>query len=58
MNIIDYAISHSRVILGILVFILVAGSTAYINIPKEYKDVQDIKSYDILNNVINNKKYW
>tara|TARA_B100000029_G_scaffold431727_1_gene443462 strand:- start:367 stop:3756 length:3390 start_codon:yes stop_codon:yes gene_type:complete len=35
INIIDYAISHSRVILGILVFILVAGSTAYINIPKE-----------------------
>ena len=35
INIIDYAISHSRVILGILVFILFAGSTSYINIPKE-----------------------
>ena len=35
MNIIDYAISHSRVVLGILVFVLVAGGTAYINIPKE-----------------------
>ena len=35
INIIDYAISHSRVILGILVFILIAGSTSYINIPKE-----------------------
>ena len=35
INIIDYAISHSRVILGILVFILVAGTTSYINIPKE-----------------------
>ena len=31
---------------------------SYINIPKEYKDVQDIKSYDILNNVIKDKKYW
>ena len=31
---------------------------SYINIPKEYKDVQDIKSYDIINNIINNKKYW
>ena len=29
-----------------------------IDVPKEYKDVQDIKSYDILTNVINNKKYW
>ena len=35
INIIDYAISHSRVILGLLVFILVAGTTSYINIPKE-----------------------
>ena len=31
---------------------------SYIEIPNEYKDVQDIKSYDILNNIINNKKYW
>ena len=31
---------------------------SYINIPKEYKDVQDIKSYDILSNVIKNKRYW
>ena len=31
---------------------------SYINIPKEYKDVQDIKSYDILNKVIKNKRYW
>ena len=35
MNIIDYAISHSRVVLGILIFILVAGTFSYIKIPKE-----------------------
>ncbi|PPR45959.1 MAG: Cation efflux system protein CusA [Alphaproteobacteria bacterium MarineAlpha5_Bin8] len=35
INIIDYAINHSRVIMGILFFILVAGTTSYINIPKE-----------------------
>ena len=35
MNIIDYAISHSRVIIGILIFILIAGSISYITIPKE-----------------------
>ena len=35
MNIIDYAISHSRVVIGILVFILIAGSASYISIPKE-----------------------
>ena len=35
MNIIDYAISHSRVIIGILVFILIAGTISYITIPKE-----------------------
>ena len=35
MNIIDYAISHSRVIVGILVFILIAGTISYITIPKE-----------------------
>ena len=31
---------------------------SYINIPEEYKDVQDIKSYDILSKVIKNKRYW
>ena len=36
INIIDYAINHSRVIMGILFFILIAGTTSYINIPKEY----------------------
>ena len=35
MNIIDYAISHSRVILGILIFVLVTGTFSYLNIPKE-----------------------
>jgi len=35
MNIIDYAISHSRLIIGILVFILIAGTISYITIPKE-----------------------
>ena len=35
MNIIDYAISHSRVFFGILVFIIAAGSSTYISIPKE-----------------------
>ena len=35
MNIIDYAISHSRVIIGLLVFILIAGTVSYITIPKE-----------------------
>ena len=35
MNIIDYAISHSRVIIGILVFIFIAGTISYITIPKE-----------------------
>ena len=30
---------------------------SYINIPEGYKDVQDIKSYGILKNVIKNKKY-
>ncbi|SVB88596.1 uncharacterized protein METZ01_LOCUS241450, partial [marine metagenome] len=35
MNIIDYAISHSRVIIGFLVFILIAGTISYITIPKE-----------------------
>jgi DNA primase len=31
---------------------------SYIKIPSEYKDVQDIRSYDILKNVINNRRYW
>ena len=31
---------------------------SYINIPKEYKDVQDVRSYDILNNIIKNRRYW
>ena len=31
---------------------------SYIKIPSEYKDVQDIRSYDILQNVINNRQYW
>jgi multidrug efflux pump len=35
MNIIDYAISHARVFFGILIFIIVAGSSTYISIPKE-----------------------
>ena len=35
MNIIEYALSHSRVIVGILVFTLVAGTISYITIPKE-----------------------
>ena len=35
MNLIDYAISHSRVIIGLLVFILIAGTVSYITIPKE-----------------------
>jgi len=35
MNLIDYAISHARVFFGILVFIIAAGSSTYISIPKE-----------------------
>ena len=35
MNIIDYAISHARVFFGILVFIIAAGSSTYVSIPKE-----------------------
>ena len=35
MNIIDYAISHSRVVIGILVFVLISGTISYITIPKE-----------------------
>ena len=35
MNLIDYAISHARVFIGILIFIIAAGSSTYISIPKE-----------------------
>ena len=35
MNLIDYAISHARVFFGILFFIIAAGSSTYISIPKE-----------------------
>jgi len=35
MNIIDYALSHTRVFFGILIFIIAAGSSTYISIPKE-----------------------
>ena len=35
MNFIDYAISHARVFFGILIFIIAAGSSTYISIPKE-----------------------
>ena len=35
MNIIDYAINHSRVFIGILLFIIFSGTTTYLNIPKE-----------------------
>jgi len=35
MNIIDYAISHARVFFGIFIFIITAGSSTYISIPKE-----------------------
>ncbi|MDC0195031.1 efflux RND transporter permease subunit [Alphaproteobacteria bacterium] len=35
LNIIDYAINHARVFFGILIFIITAGSSTYISIPKE-----------------------
>lgn len=35
MNIIDYAINHSRVFMGVLFFILVSGASTYLTIPKE-----------------------
>ncbi|PPR46929.1 MAG: Multidrug resistance protein MdtB [Alphaproteobacteria bacterium MarineAlpha5_Bin9] len=35
MNIIDHALSRSRVVIGILVFIFIAGTASYITIPKE-----------------------
>lgn len=31
---------------------------SYIEIPDGYKDVQDVRSYDILKNIINNRQYW
>ena len=31
---------------------------SYIKLPKEYKDVQDVRSYDIIQNVIKNRRYW
>ncbi len=35
MNIIDFALSHARVFIGLLFFLIFAGTTTYINIPKE-----------------------
>jgi Cation/multidrug efflux pump len=35
INIIDYVISHSRVFMGILIFIIFSGASTYISIPKE-----------------------
>ncbi len=35
MNIIDYAINHSRVFMGVLLFIIFSGATTYLTIPKE-----------------------
>ena len=35
INIIDYAISHPRVFMGILIFIIFSGASTYISIPKE-----------------------
>ncbi|MCP4385887.1 MAG: efflux RND transporter permease subunit [Hyphomicrobiales bacterium] len=34
-TIVDYAIDHARLTIAILLFLLVAGASAYINIPKE-----------------------
>ena len=34
-RIVDFAISHARLTLAILVFLLISGSFAYVNIPKE-----------------------
>ena len=31
---------------------------SYIKLPKEYKDVQEIKSCDILKDIIQNRRYW
>ena len=41
-NIIDAAVTHSRTILSILVLLLIAGSYAYIDIPKESEPDIDI----------------
>ena len=35
INIIDFALSHSRVFIGILIFLIISGTTTYVNIPKE-----------------------
>ena len=35
MNIIEFSLSHARVFVGILIFLIVAGAITYINIPKE-----------------------
>ena len=35
INIIDFALSHSRVFIGILFFLIISGTTTYVNIPKE-----------------------
>ncbi|MDC0037570.1 efflux RND transporter permease subunit [Alphaproteobacteria bacterium] len=35
MNIIDYAINHSRVFMGVLFFILISGTSTYLSMPKE-----------------------
>ncbi len=35
MNIIDFSLSHARVVIGILLFVIFAGASTYVNIPKE-----------------------
>ncbi|MBS56392.1 MAG: MFS transporter [Rickettsiales bacterium] len=35
MNIIDYAVNHSRVFMGVLLFIIFSGASTYLTIPKE-----------------------
>ncbi len=35
MNIIDYAINHSRVFMGVLLFVIISGASTYLTIPKE-----------------------
>ena len=34
-NPVDYAISHTRLTLAVLIFLLIAGFSAYVTIPKE-----------------------
>ena len=34
-NPVDYAISHARLTLAVLIFLLIAGFSAYVTIPKE-----------------------